>query len=785
MFTHRATKHRSFSLAALLAALVLFAGAGLRAQEPIVSNGQFADGLNGWTSSKGADIQVITVSGQAFTHGLHANLPTALPKPHMVQLRHPLAIAVTAGQKVHLSFWARSPQKLDIAVGIMRIHAPYTAAFGKRVQTTDQWTQIHADGRIENDVDAGVAQLVMSLATGVGEIELSDVKIDFEAAPPAKSKELPVDQLPAVDPGKLPVPGLAKLLKGEQHSILGGPAGYKIAADFAKVEVIPVTGQHFDQATQITVTELPEEAQKAQASQPTRRAIAVGDKLLALFSYRAAEFDPTIGYSAGQFRLEEVGGAFRPAFAWGFSVADHEWHHVVLPFESPLALEAGKANVLLRVGYGKQTIEIGGLAIISLPRDAKLSDFPRTPAAWVGSAPDAAWRAEAAKRIEQYRKANGTIRVVNAAGQPVPGARVEVDLAQHLYGFGSAFSSRALGGGKLKVSEDQTRKYLDNASKLFNAGVMENEMKWMVTDKPEMVAAADRMVDWMHQQGWSLIRGHNLVWPGFRHCPGSVQALASKPEELRQAVRDHVAAYARKYASKLAAWDVVNEPYKNHDITDILGEQEMAEWFKIARREDPKVQLYFNDFGMEDNPSPKMTKASFYFQLIDKMRGFGAEVDGIGLQSHFSAMVPPIPHFLSLCDAFAARNVAVEITEYDWDTDDEATQGAYIRDYMTAAFSHPSTNAFMLWGFWAKPMHSPRCGMLREDFSYTPAAAAWVELTQKQWHTHEQLASGSDGAASWRGFKGTYSVTVSAGGKRASSQLSLLKDGDSATIQLK
>src|ERR1051325_2386886 len=54
------------------------------------------------------------------------------------------------------------------------------------------------------------------------------------------------------------------------------------------------------------------------------------------------------------------------------------------------------------------------------------------------SAGDTRLLAGADARIEQYRKANATVKVLNQSGEPIPDARVHVEQLRHSFLFGCA-----------------------------------------------------------------------------------------------------------------------------------------------------------------------------------------------------------------------------------------------------------------------------------------------------------------------------------------------------------
>ena len=55
---------------------------------------------------------------------------------------------------------------------------------------------------------------------------------------------------------------------------------------------------------------------------------------------------------------------------------------------------------------------------------------------------------------------------------------------------------------------------------------------------------------------------------------------------------------------------------------------------------------------------------------------------------------------LRLLDRYARLELPIKITEFDVDVADESLQADYTRDFLYAAFSHPSVSGIQLWGFW-------------------------------------------------------------------------------------
>ncbi|HPA06727.1 MAG TPA: glycoside hydrolase family 10, partial [Candidatus Hydrogenedentes bacterium] len=120
------------------------------------------------------------------------------------------------------------------------------------------------------------------------------------------------------------------------------------------------------------------------------------------------------------------------------------WQEYFLPFKSREAYEAGRASAGFHLGVMAQCVEIADVALYAFGTGYDLARLPRTRISYAGQALDAPWRAVAAARIEQHRKADLAVRVTDSTGRPVPGAKVAVEMRRHAFGWGSAVTVKGI-----------------------------------------------------------------------------------------------------------------------------------------------------------------------------------------------------------------------------------------------------------------------------------------------------------------------------------------------------
>jgi GH35 family endo-1,4-beta-xylanase len=456
------------------------------------------------------------------------------------------------------------------------------------------------------------------------------------------------------------------------------------------------------------------------------------------------------------------------------------WKKVQFPFAPTRAYSKGEAEVYFTLGLREQTVEIGGIELVNYGTSKKVADLPFTKLGYAGSEPGAAWRKAAEARIEKIRKGDLTVIVKDQAGKPVRGAEVSVRMRKHAFLFGTAVNGTALSSQRL--SAEDLAKYKREIPQLFDFSVMENENKWPqwanVASRPATLAA----IDWLRENGVQ-VRGHNLVWPSWNNTNvKAAQDAKGDPATLAKVIIDHITETTTELRGRLVDWDVINETFTNHDFMDILGRRAMVDWFQAARAGDPNARLYINDFNILEGEDK--AHQDDYAATIQYMIDQGAAIDGIGLQSHFPARVTPMDELMKRLDRFAAFGKELEITEFDIDTSDEATQADYTRDFMTAAFSNPSVKAFVMWGFWEGSHWRPRGAMLRRDWSLKPNGEVYKDLVFKRWWTNAEGKTGSQGTFATRGFLGDYDIEVKAGGKSKTVRVSLPKEGARAECVL-
>ena len=213
----------------------------------------------------------------------------------------------------------------------------------------------------------------------------------------------------------------------------------------------------------------------------------------------------------------------------------------------------------------------------------------------------------------------------------------------------------------------------------FNSITPENALKWeSVHPEPTRYEfdSPDRYVAFGEKYHMFII-GHTLVWHSqtprwvFEDDKGN----PIDRETLLGRMRDHIHTVVGRYKGRIKGWDVVNEAL-NEDGTmrqtpwmKIIGEDYLAKAFAFAHEADPKAQLYYNDYSLENE-----AKRNGAIELIKKLKARGIPIFAVGLQGHDKMEWPTVEQQDATITAFAKLGIKVNITELDVDVLPSASQ---------------------------------------------------------------------------------------------------------------
>ncbi len=508
-----------------------------------------------------------------------------------------------------------------------------------------------------------------------------------------------------------------------------------------------------------------------------------GDVIWVSFVARNIESRRETGEAFVEFRIDQlVNGenVWPPHLERGISFGS-EWTEMSMPFVMTKDARPEELRVFIRFDTYPQQFEIGSITILNCGQNIRMSDLPRTTVRYEGDEPDAPWRREAADRIEKYRKGDLHLKVVDAGGYPVPEAKIKVQMTRNAFNWGTAVNSRSI----LDDTDKDLQIYRDTLLRYFNMVVFENEMKskvWGRQKDEERGANTMLALRWLRRHHIPA-RGHVMVWPSWQHSP-HLEQYKEDPERLRREIFDNIDRQTNYMYGQFVEWDVINEPYAHHDIMDILGREEMAEWFKYARERTPGVRLFLNDYTMFQGEGGPGSPSECFYDNVRFLLDHDAPVNAIGEQAHIGGTPPGISKVIERLNRFAGFGLPIYITEFDINSNDDEFKARYIRDFLTVMFSHPSVEGVIQWGFWAGQHWFPVAALWNKDWTIREHGAVFTDLVSNKWWSDFDGKTGKDGAFHNRGFCGEYEVSVEYNGKIIKEKIKLENQGVELTLKM-
>lgn len=382
--------------------------------------------------------------------------------------------------------------------------------------------------------------------------------------------------------------------------------------------------------------------------------------------------------------------------------------------------------------------------------------------------------------IEQYRKADAVLQVVDSQGTSIPDAKVTIEQQTHEFLFGcNLFVLDQLQSPELNAKYERAFTRIFNFATIpFYWGDLEPEQ-----GKPRFAEGSayiwrrpppDRLLQWC-QANRITAKGHALLYAKNMFMPE--WTVRDNPEAFMEQARKHMAELAGRYDGKIAVWDVINE--------EIPRVANLAEWhavpddyslqcFREADRLFPKdVKLLINDGTSQTHVTTDLCEAN-----VKKLLNAGVRVDGIGIQFHtygnsfVNGKVYSPKQLIFTYDRLRQLGLKLYITEITIPgvgEDGPALQGAAVANLYRLWFSTPNMAGVTWWnlgdGTAFGGENKALGGLVDENMDPKPAYEALDQLINHEWKTNTKGTTGPEGSFAFRGFKGGYQVTVEVLGK--------------------
>jgi len=247
----------------------------------------------------------------------------------------------------------------------------------------------------------------------------------------------------------------------------------------------------------------------------------------------------------------------------------------------------------------------------------------------------------------------------------------------------------------------------------------ENEMKFaLVHPRPDAdpnpydFKGGDALVGFAQSHNM-VVRGHTLVW--HNQISKWIREGNFTAPQLATILQGHIHTVMAHYASKVYAWDVVNEAFNDDGsmrhtiwfdqpgIGAGPGPKYIEQALRWAHEADPNAKLFYNDYDAE----AVNKKSDAIYEMAEDFKKRGVPLDGIGFQAHVSlAFDSPatLGSFARNLERFAKLGLELHITELDVRLSDStpaslAAQAKLYGEITSLCVQQPACKLIQTWGF--------------------------------------------------------------------------------------
>lgn len=162
---------------------------------------------------------------------------------------------------------------------------------------------------------------------------------------------------------------------------------------------------------------------------------------------------------------------------------------------------------------------------------------------------------------------------------------------------------------------------------------------------------------------------------GFGGFGGGNAGPQAKPKVALKRLEKHIKTVVGRYKGRIIGWDVFNESIadggdgstenlRTFSWYKSVGPEVLTKAFKWAHEADPKAQLYYNDYNIEQGAVENKGKHASSMLLLKRLLAEGAPITGVGIQGHWH-LDTNLADVEKAIENYKSLGLRVAITELD------------------------------------------------------------------------------------------------------------------------
>lgn len=386
----------------------------------------------------------------------------------------------------------------------------------------------------------------------------------------------------------------------------------------------------------------------------------------------------------------------------------------------------------------------------------------------------AKWVEESELRIEEIRKADLRIIIIDKEGNPVARCPVHIEQVQHAFRWGVRLPR------ELPEELLPTREQIKAAPlwRSFSGIALDAHTQWPIT-QPDRgkwdFGSVEKQLAFARERGLSA-RWGSVVSTDPGRMPGWAAGL--KGDELRAALEAHTKEVVSRFGKQVDQLDVVTQMIDHRFIEKELG-------FAAVRR------LYqLNDYERERSTNPVNASSSLARSMLAFDDAFAparlqkalrqvtafregfVPFDGMAIEVRFTGSLVEAPITRNL-EWLGDPGIPVTVVNLEVSGDSKADAAVNLETALRAMFSQPCVEGIYFAGLRSRDLQNEDAALMEDDGTLTPSGELVDRMVRQHWWTDVTAAADDLGNVRQRVFAGAYRISAS------------LPDGSAADVHVR
>jgi len=384
-----------------------------------------------------------------------------------------------------------------------------------------------------------------------------------------------------------------------------------------------------------------------------------------------------------------------------------------------------------------------------------LSEAARCLALWlvlcVGSAAQGQvlvgeWVDESQRAIEEHRKTEVTVIVLDENDRAIRGAQVRVEQVRHDFVLGLTIPGEA-----------GPPDGLDDAQlwRCFNAVALDRLTRWVAMSQDDRASAArsaqaDRWIEAIDPVGVSF-------GPVFSadpaHNPDALGTL--EPDGRSAALMQRMVASVESQPHPAMIYDLYADALGHRMVEDRLGFGFLNRCYDSAHALARDAQ-----FNLRVRNGMHLQRSRELYQRVQALQLRQVKIDGITIDQQFTGTISAPQMRRTLDDRIHALSDSITVANLEVGGPSIASAAFNLETVLRLLFAEPSIKGIYFAGLYEEELNDPVAALIDSEGELTSAGTVVDGLFRELWWSDEQLVSDDLGNAKARVFTGWYRITA-------------------------